>query len=637
MEQSEELVALLRLSPEQMARLPRRILIAGVLGIFCCWAFLFAFLALIILRAWSNLSLDGPPSVNDSLLLWALSSGLALWGLLSVAGLIPSCPTRAKATQLREAVLRGDETVAPPVLDQPAALDGEELLLIPQSIRHLRRASGHALATLTLIVVLVCVVFGVALLIFFFGVNGLLASILADSSNFSLVGLLPFIQPFFLVERVLFEPLILEGFAVLRGLSFQSVSVDDWSIRWRKPGSRQREGMMPWHDVCAFVVVRETAKSNKIGKAASKSTYMLLAQDTTFAWEVWPRARAAVHAANDQLIRIIVARTKLPLRDLTAATQKAKESATAEEIRDTMESLRSLDTLSAAEKRKAMRAMVTRKDFALPKEYIDQVVPRGGIRGRTYWINALLIVVLMGIALGGIRQFQQEVAQYRNNYYAGLPARIYSSHPLSDDPLTVDDNQWPVGGPTKSDSERWFFADGSYHITGGPAGDIMWAWPDLPASNATGDVAVAVTAMQHGSSENDGVGLLLRGSDYPRDSEVVFYVSPTQGNWSLFQYTDTSDNPDDNWTFLAGDDSSAIHTGPEATNRLLVVIHGSKYLCYINGLLVGTEGDEGLPQTGHMGVYLNDNSTEGIFNDFTIYAVPEPPASPLPFGVSVPV
>ncbi|HEV8192345.1 MAG TPA: hypothetical protein VGP82_12830 [Ktedonobacterales bacterium] len=137
-------------------------------------------------------------------------------------------------------------------------------------------------------------------------------------------------------------------------------------------------------------------------------------------------------------------------------------------------------------------------------------------------------------------------------------------------------------------------------MTGGHANKYHDAWPDLPASAPQGDAAVAVTAMQRGSTASDGGGLLPRETGYPRESEVVCFVSPTTGDWSLYRYI--GDNPYDDWTYLAGDTSSAIHSGPETTNRLLVVMHGSESICYVNDASVGKVVDEDGPQGGRMGV-----------------------------------
>ncbi|HEV8192348.1 MAG TPA: hypothetical protein VGP82_12845 [Ktedonobacterales bacterium] len=70
----------------------RRIQTVGVLGILLCWVFLLAQLALIVLRAWRDLSPDEPASatIAENILFAALTPGLALLGILSVADALPT-------------------------------------------------------------------------------------------------------------------------------------------------------------------------------------------------------------------------------------------------------------------------------------------------------------------------------------------------------------------------------------------------------------------------------------------------------------------------------------------------------------------------------------------------------------------
>jgi hypothetical protein len=178
---------------------------------------------------------------------------------------LPSRRARAKAIQLREAALRGDDTLAAPAIVQPAAPNGEDSLLLPLSIPHVRRAGGHATAKVALIMLLLFIALGVVALVIL-GPSDLLSALLSDYSHISFVGLVPLIRPLFFAEKILFVPFILEGFAVLQGSRFHVVSVDDRSIHWRRPGSRQQAELLPWREAKVFVVVRESAKS------ASKST-----------------------------------------------------------------------------------------------------------------------------------------------------------------------------------------------------------------------------------------------------------------------------------------------------------------------------------------------------------------------------
>lgn len=74
----------------------------------------------------------------------------------------------------------------------------------------------------------------------------------------------------------------------------------------------------------------------------------------------------------------------------------------------------------------------------------------------------------------------------------------------------------------------------------------------------------------------------------------------------------------------------------DATNRLLLVVRGGEYLYYVNGQFVGRYLETGstlpLEHYGDPGIFLSDDSTTGVFNDFAIYPAP-PPYQPLLHGL----
>jgi hypothetical protein len=152
----------------------------------------------------------------------------------------------------------------------------------------------------------------------------------------------------------------------------------------------------------------------------------------------------------------------------------------------------------------------------------------------------------------------------------------------------------------------------------------MYAW----GSPSYTDVVVEATISEHGSDPNDGVGLLLR-ADKRGDRYVVFMVDKA-GNWSLLDFSYKSRNPDDNWSYIAGnDDDQAVHSGEGVTNRLMVIIRGNRFTCFVNDHLVGSFAVSGVPVAGHMGVYSNASDVEGVYSNFTVY--PAPPLT-FPFG-----
>jgi hypothetical protein len=121
--------------------------------------------------------------------------------------------------------------------------------------------------------------------------------------------------------------------------------------------------------------------------------------------------------------------------------------------------------------------------------------------------------------------------------------------------------------------------------------------------------------------------LLLRASEGNADF-VAFLVTPS-GKWMLWRFHDVGDETR-NWSEIASGRSDAIHPGAGEQNRLLVIISGARYLCYVNDQFVGVFQDDGpaLPQ-GRMGVFVNESTTEGVFSTFAVY--PAPVTDPLPF------
>jgi hypothetical protein len=154
-------------------------------------------------------------------------------------------------------------------------------------------------------------------------------------------------------------------------------------------------------------------------------------------------------------------------------------------------------------------------------------------------------------------------------------------------------------------------------------------------------VAVQVTARQFGGTQSDGIGLIVRANT-AGDDYVAFIVSPTDGGWTLWQYHPIDANADDDWHYLGGGDSAAIHTGTDATDTLLAITRGQTYVLYVNGVFVGSasDGDPDVygpdasptvgtmttPHHGSAGLYLADGVTAGVFSDFVVYRV-QPPTS----------
>jgi len=99
------------------------------------------------------------------------------------------------------------------------------------------------------------------------------------------------------------------------------------------------------------------------------------------------------------------------------------------------------------------------------------------------------------------------------------------------------------------------------------------------------------------------------------------------GEWELEHYHEYGPNDPDNWEILDGKPSSAIHQGPGATNRLMVVTYSDSVVLFVNGQFVEqfkpySYNRVDFSRTGSTGVYLNTSTMTGDFTDFTVSPAP---------------
>jgi hypothetical protein len=137
-----------------------------------------------------------------------------------------------------------------------------------------------------------------------------------------------------------------------------------------------------------------------------------------------------------------------------------------------------------------------------------------------------LICVLAPLVLGGLGWGAQ---RYQEHITSDLVAQVHAQPFLFADPLYMDSGNWPI--EQASDNaypERYDFQGGAYHMQGVMRDRIMYAW----GSPSYADVAVEATVSEHGSDPNDGVGLLLRGSESSTD--FVEFMVDESGHWWLW-------------------------------------------------------------------------------------------------------
>jgi hypothetical protein len=516
-----------------------------------------------------------------------------------------------RVIEARQAAVAGDELRAPVSQQQPATTEGDDLI---SSLRFgPLRATNLTPRAPVLVAAIFLLIFGV-----FTGLLGfaLLAFIPIDASNTILqitgwfvvgLGILTLTGSALLLYRFyrLTRPLIIEA--------------DDWGLRWRQPEKRRVSKSIPWHEAQAFVLLRHHVGT----EYARESAFALVGRETTLAWLVKP---TEVYGAHKRLAGLIVARTKLPLRDITGDVEAAQGAQGADPMT-------ALETKVTTERKHAELAahLALSQSPHEPQRIEEPVTPpapptapgaEGSVRASTGCL-IVLAVLLLPLAPQGVGWGLQ---QYQSRYYSDLVSQVHAQQPVFEDRLAYDDGRWPVAEEDQF-HQSWFYQDGAYHVRGADPAQTITA----PGPESYGDVVVEVTATQVNAGQRrdlyDGVGLLLRASESKTDF-VAFLVTPA-GEWSLWRFHDVGDETR-NWNELSYGQSDAIHWGVGEQNRLIVMLHGARYLCYVNDQFVGVVQDDGpaLPQ-GRMGVFVNESTTEGMFSDFTVY--PTPALDSLPF------
>ncbi len=165
---------------------------------------------------------------------------------------------------------------------------------------------------------------------------------------------------------------------------------------------------------------------------------------------------------------------------------------------------------------------------------------------------------------------------------------------LFKDPLTSNVNGW-------SSDKYCYFANNSYNVAGGA---ICYA-----PTNQVGDAVVSVDAKLLSGSDLQPYGLVVR-----RVSKGNFYIFEidSTGQWDFGVSVSNQFNELVNPTF-----NSALKTGLGAKNTLKVVMKGSDFTFFANGVQVGTFSDTTFT-AGDTGVAGGLSGTIDVFNNFEI-------------------
>lgn len=525
---------------------------------------------------------------------------------------------------VRMAALAGKNKLAVGAIDQPEPLAGDE---IPQDAASFSALRLYAFERAMIVVAGADALLMVAMTVF---VVVMWQSTTTNSANLPKDGLdlgmyiLPLVGTGRLFALYGMPYITPNGWWIfLPGRRKKLLAVDGWGIRWSERRWRTHEYTLAWQDIASFCVYRHYS-----GFSVTY-TYVLLGNDVSFAWMVPARAKEAQRAASELLARLVITHTGRPLLDLTASIDAA-------ESLDFPFARSSKFGVGGREPALTLRAELAAYEHgaqrAEPGAYSDLTGLSGAplrpvqLKKRVYWINGVLLVALAVGFVGALMVDQQR----SDDYYRTIYPRIITVTPVYSDPLTSANNAWPVQTPTQVDPANLAYANGGYTINGGPGQNSYNLWRGAQYA----DLAVAVTVRELAAPDYGPIGLVARvqGHGSGDVEQIVFEIDPTEGDWELFHYQPGQGLPDDGWHSLGGSDDTAIHPGIGATNRLLLVVIGQYYLCYVNGQFVGgvkdAYHDASPPHPGYAGLYVSAPSTVAVFNDFAIYPVP-PPHQPL--------
>lgn len=221
----------------------------------------------------------------------------------------------SSAASLRQAIAERDEQTAPPAAEQPAPLTAAEFSIGPERLNLFGgwRNSFAGAASLTLL----CFLPGA-------GFAALLVALIENNVFDHLSLTLNIILGVFLVLLGLaafFSMVVgLIALVLLPGVPRHAYLVADESgVRWwKKAWGKYSRFSISWYEARSFFMIAYSGKKEE----SWHRFYALDTPDTILIWHIYEETNAKQIAAHERLCRLIVTRTKLPLRDLSAAVEK---------------------------------------------------------------------------------------------------------------------------------------------------------------------------------------------------------------------------------------------------------------------------------------------------------------------------
>ncbi len=591
--------------------------VSHIIGLLLIVAMVGAILAIIGYRLWLGWE------TGQWAGFWMLAVVSFCFVILPIFAVIPEVSQSQRflpaLAPLREIAAAREDALTPLVVPQPPALLAEAMppgVIEIGPLKPLLIAPGQRTSSMMpLSVVIACFAFIFVLT----GINDLdLGPILSNS--FALLNLEAPYRNFLLTALIGLFALgfcvpIIGGVARARARRpTMTVMADADGLRWRA----ERGGVehaIAWRDVRSFsrVVNGGAGTLSPYGafNLALGVVYLLDGPDASLIWTMAPTYSDTLYGASDHLCRLVVSRTDLPLRDLTAIVNEL--AATGGNVKQ-LTRTRALSG-GANPPSPTLEALIARQTPPAPPRVWRRVAPV---------LVALLIPLLLSAAIFGYGGW---VEHYQQGYFASLPQQVNAENALYADTLLSDDGDWYVGPVTAKVHQGARYANNAYQLYGNDPTQGNWVWTyEAPLVR---DAAFQVTVSEQGtiaSGASDGIGLLFN-IDHNGNNFSLFQVN-ADGSWYLYAYHFDANNQPNSWNDVVNGSSSAIHQGLGATNTLLVIKRGQVCLLYVNAHLIETYYDREnvLPLVGSVGMFMNDDAQTGTFSNVAVYPVQPPSA-----------
>jgi hypothetical protein len=269
---------------------------------------------------------------------------------------------------VREAAALGDDRIAPLASDQLDSLLSDPLPALPAQLGPLRPPTHSQVEFYSTLAIIIGV----------FGISGVALGLVAGSANsFHEAGLwwgcalvsLPLLPLCIWAAR--------RSHQLARPLT---VTADEWGLQWKQSGRASGRAVIPWHEVRSLSQFQLGSIQPSGKYAFAQYTFVVDGGSAVLAWYVQTGMPAAELQASDDLTHLLFTRTRLPLRDITAAA-----SALA-------------DNTSSAKYRHLMIQLMANSAAYPPNHYLSKLHTPTPAR-RLWWMVALALVPALCIPL----------------------------------------------------------------------------------------------------------------------------------------------------------------------------------------------------------------------------------------------